>query len=84
MTVHRMPGCLSGTKSLVIIAVVLFWVQATRAEFLYLLNFTCVVSLPFAVLLFGELPALEVQLLNRGTLELIVSLFIMVSLTFSL
>jgi len=50
--------------------------KATRAELLYLLNFTCVVSLPFVVLCFGELPALEAQLSNR-TLELIISLFIM-------
>ena len=69
---------------LFIIAVVLFRVQASRAELLYLLNFTCVVSLPFIVLFYGELPALEAQLSRRGTLELIISLVIMVSLAFSL
>ncbi|XP_078348261.1 uncharacterized protein LOC144633285 [Oculina patagonica] len=51
--------------------------KATRAELLYLLNFTSVVCLPFIALLFGELPALEAQLSKRRTLELIFSLFIM-------
>ena len=56
--------------------------QATNAELLYLLNFTSVVCLPFIALLFGELSALEAQLANRRTLELICSLFVMVSMAF--
>lgn len=51
--------------------------KATCSELLYLSNFTCVVSLPFLVLFFDELPALEAQLSSRGTLELIISLVIM-------
>ena len=54
--------------------------QASRAELLYVLNFSCVVSLPFIALLFGELPALEAEMSKRGTVDLIFSLFIMVSL----
>lgn len=51
--------------------------KATRAELLYLLNFSCVVCLPFMALLLGELPALEDELFNRGTFDLVFSVFVL-------
>lgn len=51
--------------------------KATRAELLYLLNFTCVVCLPFLALLFGELSSLENVVLRRGTFDLVFSVFVL-------
>jgi len=50
--------------------------KASCVELLYLLNFSCVVSLPFIALLLGELRSLEVELLKRGHLKLIFSILI--------
>lgn len=59
--------------------VILFLLQATRAELLYLLNFSCVVCLPFLALLLGELPAFEVEVFRRGAFDLVFSVFVVVS-----
>ncbi|KAJ7384391.1 hypothetical protein OS493_021799 [Desmophyllum pertusum] len=40
--------------------------KATIAELLYLLNFSCVLCLPFIALLFGELPALKFSFSKRN------------------
>lgn len=53
--------------------------QASCVKLLYLLNFSCVVSLPFVALMLGELRSLEVELLKRGHLKLIFSILIVVS-----
>lgn len=54
--------------------------QASSPELLYLLNFSCVVCLPFIALLFGEFPALEQEVLQRGMVNVIFCVFIVVSL----
>ncbi len=46
-----------------------------------MLNFSCVMSLPFVALLFGELPLIEGEIQKRGALKLIFSIFIVVSST---
>ncbi|XP_078347247.1 uncharacterized protein LOC144632462 isoform X2 [Oculina patagonica] len=50
--------------------------KASYAELLYMFNFSCVMSLPFVALLFGELPLIEGEIQKRGALKLIFSIFI--------
>ena len=57
----------------------IFQLQVSISQLLYLLNFSCVICLPFIALLCGELPYLEKELLKRGALELIFSILILVS-----
>lgn len=49
--------------------------KASHPELLYLLNFSCVVCLPFIALLFGEVPALELEVSRRGMVNVIFSVF---------
>ncbi|XP_058946031.2 uncharacterized protein [Pocillopora verrucosa] len=51
--------------------------QVSISQLLYLLNFSCIICLPFIALLCGELPYLEKELLKRGALELIFSILIL-------
>lgn len=53
-----------------------FLPKASSPELLYLLNFSCVVCLPFIALLFGEFPALEQEVLQRGMVNVIFCVFI--------
>ncbi|KAJ7362065.1 hypothetical protein OS493_013154 [Desmophyllum pertusum] len=61
-----------GTFGLIMSASLAFFI--VHAKDLYQ---SCVVCLPFIALLFGELPALEVELIKRGALKLIFSVFIL-------
>ena len=63
-----------------LVTVISYLLQASHPELLYLLNFSCVVCLPFIALLFGEVPALELEVLRRGMVNVIFSVFFLVSL----
>ena len=63
-----------------LVTVISYLLQASHPELLYLLNFSCVVCLPFIALLFGEVPALELEVSQRGMVNVIFSVFFLVSL----
>lgn len=63
-----------------LVTVISYLLQASHPELLYLLNFSCVVCLPFIALLFGEVPALELEVSRRGMVNVIFSVFFLVSL----
>lgn len=55
----------------------IFKLQVSLSQLLYLMNVSCAIGLPFIALLSGELPYLEIELSKRGTLKLIFSILIL-------